>query len=44
MHTIKPIDEDQIVKSSKKSKLFVSIEEHSVIGGLGHLYQKLQVV
>ena len=35
MHTIKPIDEDQIVKSSKKSKLFVSIEEHSVIGGLG---------
>ena len=35
MHTIKPIDEDQIVKSSKKSKLFVSIEEHSLIGGLG---------
>ena len=35
MHTIKPIDKTQIIDSSKKSKLFVSIEEHSIIGGLG---------
>ena len=35
MHTIKPIDKEQILKSSEKSKLFVSIEEHSTIGGLG---------
>ena len=35
VHTIKPIDESAIIKLSKKSKLFVSIEEHSVVGGLG---------
>jgi transketolase len=35
MHTIKPLDKDQIRQSSKKTKLFVTIEEHSVIGGLG---------
>ncbi len=35
MHTIKPIDQIQIRKSAKKNKLFVSIEEHNVIGGLG---------
>ena len=34
MHTIKPLDEDQI-KQSLKTKLFVTIEEHSIIGGLG---------
>jgi len=33
-HTIKPIDID-IINDSKNSKLFVSIEEHNVIGGLG---------
>ena len=35
MHTIKPIDKLQIKKSAEKSKLFVCIEEHSIIGGLG---------
>lgn len=35
MHTIKPIDKNQIKKSSEKSKLLVSLEEHSIIGGLG---------
>ena len=35
MHTLKPIDKDQIIKSAQKAKLLVSIEEHSVIGGLG---------
>ena len=35
MHTLKPIDKDQIIRSSQKAKLLVSIEEHSVIGGLG---------
>ena len=34
MHTIKPLDTEIIDKSSN-SKLFVSIEEHSIIGGLG---------
>ena len=35
MHTIKPIDTSVIDKAIKSSKLIVSIEEHSVIGGLG---------
>lgn len=33
-HTIKPLDL-QAIKNSKSSRLFVSIEEHSIIGGLG---------
>ena len=35
IHTIKPIDKDLIVKSVSKTKLAVTVEEHSVIGGLG---------
>ncbi len=35
IHTIKPIDEDIIIKSAKKTKNVVTVEEHSVIGGLG---------
>ena len=35
IHTIKPIDETAIVKLSKETKFFVSVEEHSIIGGLG---------
>lgn len=33
--TIKPLDEDIIVKSAKKTGRVVTVEEHSVIGGLG---------
>ena len=35
MHTIKPIDEDIIVKSAKETKKLISVEDHNVIGGLG---------
>ena len=35
MHTIKPIDIEIIEKVSKSSKLIVTVEEHSIIGGLG---------
>lgn len=35
MHTIKPIDEKAIIRASQKSKLIVSVEEHSIYGGLG---------
>jgi transketolase len=35
MHTIKPLDVDAIVAATEKSKLFVTVEEHSIIGGLG---------
>ena len=34
-HTIKPIDKEIIVKSAKETEKLISIEEHSVIGGLG---------
>lgn len=35
IHTIKPLDEELIFKSAKKTGKVVTAEEHSVIGGLG---------
>lgn len=35
IHTIKPIDKDIIINSAKKTGKVVTVEEHSVIGGLG---------
>ncbi len=35
MSTIKPIDEEIIIKAAKETKGIVTCEEHSVIGGLG---------
>ena len=35
IHTIKPLDEELIVASAKKTGKVVTVEEHSVIGGLG---------
>ncbi|MCL2436974.1 MAG: transketolase family protein [Clostridiales bacterium] len=35
MHTIKPIDQEIIIKAAKETKGIVTAEEHSVIGGLG---------
>ena len=35
IHTIKPIDEDLIVAAAKKTGKIVTVEEHSIIGGLG---------
>ncbi|SDB27959.1 transketolase [Pseudobutyrivibrio sp. YE44] len=35
IHTIKPIDADLIVKSASKTGKVITVEEHSVIGGLG---------
>ena len=35
MPTIKPIDRDIIVKAAKETGKIVTVEEHSVIGGLG---------
>lgn len=34
IHTIKPIDKELIIKSVSKTKKAVTVEEHSVIGGL----------
>ncbi|MDO5346048.1 MAG: transketolase family protein [Lachnospiraceae bacterium] len=35
IHTIKPLDEELIVSSAKKTGKVVTVEEHSIIGGLG---------
>ena len=35
IHTIKPIDADLIIKSAAKTGKVVTVEEHSIIGGLG---------
>jgi transketolase len=40
-HTIKPLDEETILKLAKKCGAVVSVEEHSVIGGLGSAISEL---
>ena len=37
MHTIKPIDKDIIIKCAKETKKIITIEDHSIYGGLGSL-------
>jgi transketolase len=45
MHTIKPMDTEAVLNSAKKCKAVITVEEHSVSGGLGEacaslLYQE----
>lgn len=35
IHTIKPLDEEIIIKAAKETGAIVTAEEHSIIGGLG---------
>jgi transketolase len=35
LHTVKPIDADAIVDAAATTKLVVTVEEHSIVGGLG---------
>lgn len=35
IHTLKPIDSDILVKAAKETGAIVTVEEHSIIGGLG---------
>lgn len=35
IHTIKPLDEELVIKAAKETGKIVTVEEHSVIGGLG---------
>ena len=41
IHTIKPLDEELIVAAAKKTKKIVTVEEHSIIGGLGGAVSEL---
>jgi transketolase len=35
MHTIKPLDEDAVLKAAQETQAIATLEEHSIIGGLG---------
>jgi len=35
MHTVKPLDEDIVLRAAEETKAIFTIEEHSTIGGLG---------
>jgi transketolase len=35
MHTIKPIDRDAILKAVKETRKIITVEDHSIMGGLG---------
>jgi len=35
MHTIKPLDEEEIIRNAKTCGCIVTVEEHTVLGGLG---------
>lgn len=37
VHTLKPIDEEMILKCAKETKRLISVEDHSIIGGLGSI-------
>jgi len=43
MHTVKPIDEDLIVKAARKTGAVVTAEDHNVIGGLGGAVSEILV-
>jgi transketolase len=43
IHTIKPIDKEIIIKSAKETEKLISIEEHSIIGGLGSAISEVLV-
>ena len=43
MHTVKPLDEDAVLDAVRHSKLLVSMEEHSIIGGLGSAVAELVI-
>ena len=35
MHTVKPIDEQAIVKAARETGAIVTVEEHNILGGMG---------
>lgn len=41
MHTLKPLDEPFILRAARKTGAIVTIEEHSIIGGLGSAVSQL---
>lgn len=35
MHTVKPLDEEAVLRAARRSRLLMTVEEHNVLGGLG---------
>jgi transketolase len=35
MHTVKPLDEDTILKAARETGMIITVEEHHIAGGLG---------
>lgn len=35
MHTIKPIDRECVIRAAKETRGIITVEEHSIVGGLG---------
>lgn len=41
MYCLKPLDENAVLKYAKQAKLLVTVEEHSIYGGLGSLVAQI---
>ncbi|KPK85309.1 MAG: transketolase [Bacteroides sp. SM23_62_1] len=41
MHTVKPIDSDVVLKAARETGVIITVEEHSVLGGLGSSVSEL---
>ncbi len=41
MYCLKPLDQEAVLKYAGKAKLLVTVEEHSIYGGLGSLVSQL---
>ena len=41
VHTIKPIDKKEIIKTAKKTGKIITVEEHSILGGLGSVISEI---
>lgn len=43
MHTLKPLDEEAIIAAASDTRLIVTVEEHSIYGGLGSAVSEVVV-
>jgi transketolase len=41
MYSLKPVDDETILNSAEKTKKVVTIEEHTIIGGLGGIVSEV---
>jgi len=41
MYSLKPVDDETILNSAEKTKKVITVEEHTVIGGLGGIVSEI---